>query len=537
MSKVATRYLEVNPWTVTEKGFHPKRSRVSESVFSLANEYMGARGSFEEGYSGDSLRGCFFNGIFEEKPITHSAAFKGMTTRKTFTVNSVDWLYTRIKIEGEQLDINKSKITEFVRQLDMRTGTLTREFVWHTPKGKKLRLTFLRFISMKTPNLSGQRITFEPLNFSGTVKVCSGLDFSTIHKQEKRNMWRTLRKGETNAIYSILAETEQTKQRVFSSFCLKSERKLNTKLVEKDKFIGVDYSLKLTQGKAVSVDKLVVNNTDKNARHSSTKVWAKGIELAKKISTPSFDDTLIQHSVFWADIWDTLDITIDGDPENQQGVRFCIFQLHQTYHGLDPNLNIGAKGLTGEAYDGCAWWDTETYCLPFYLFNNPKAARNLLSFRYKTLPGAVKRAKELDCVGARYPMTTHDGSETCGVWQHGDLEIHVSAAIAFGIWHYDKICQDKTFLYTKGIEMLLQISRYYASRGGWSPLTDEYGFWGVMGADEFHMMIHNNCYTNVMAKKSFEFTLKVVEEMKKAAPITPQKPYSSVNGLHPPLLA
>jgi len=109
-----------------------------------------------------------------------------------------------------------------------------------------------------------------------------------------------------------------------------------------------------------------------------------------------------------------------------------------------------------------------------------------------------------------------DGDEVCGVWQHGDLEIHVSAAVAYGIWQYDRLIGDKEFLYSKGVEMLLQISRYYASRGEWSPLTREFGFWRVMGADEFHMMAHNNCYKNVMAAKAMQYTLDVMAEMPKA---------------------
>ncbi len=521
MPKEATRYLEVDPWIITEKGYHKNRSRVSESMFSLANEYMGVRGYFEEGYSGDCLRGSFFNGIFEERDLQHAFFFKGLPTRNTFMVNSVDWLYTRISINGQKLDLNKSKITKFKRSVDMREGILERQFIWHIAKDKKILIKFLRFVSMKDPNLGGQRITFEPLNFSGSVKIRTGLDFSVIHEEEEcQNHWQILKTSKTSDIYSILAQTNRSQHKVFSSFRLESEQALKTKLIEikDEKFIGVDFSLKLKKGNAASVDKMVINYSDKHSKRTASKVFATGMSLAKKHKKVNFDEAICRHKNFWAKIWQTLDITIEGDPLNQQGIRFSIFQLHQSYHGVDPTLNIGAKGLTAEKYLGCAWWDTETYCLPFYLFNNPKATRNLLGYRYETLPGAINRAKELDCEGARYPMCTHDGSEICGVWQHGDLEIHISGAVAYGIWHYDKICDDKKFLYTKGIEMLLQISRYYASRGEWSPITGEFGFWGVMGADEFHMMVHNNCYTNVMAKKSFEFTLKVIAQMKKADP-------------------
>ena len=171
MPKVAARYLEVDPWRVIEKGFHPDRGRVSESIFSLGNEYMGVRGFFEEGYGGPSLIGSFFNGVFDEADIGHPQLFKGLVTEMTFIVNAVNWLYTRIWLGGERLDLSRSRFSDFERVLDLRTGTLTRQFVWTTGKGKRLRLKFVRFVSMASAKLGAQRIELEPLNFSGTVRV------------------------------------------------------------------------------------------------------------------------------------------------------------------------------------------------------------------------------------------------------------------------------------------------------------------------------------------------------------------------------
>jgi maltose phosphorylase len=175
--------------------------------------------------------------------------------------------------------------------------------------------------------------------------------------------------------------------------------------------------------------------------------------------------------------------------------------LYSTYHGFDPNLNIPCKGLTAEVYHGQVFWDTESYCMPFYIFNNPKAAKNLLLYRYKYLPQACERAEQLDCEGARYPMCTLDGTESCATWQHGDFEIHVSAAVSYAVWLYNKLCDDREFLFNQGIELLMQICRYYAKRGEFSPLNGEFGLYGVMGPDEYHMNVNNNAYTNVMAKK------------------------------------
>lgn len=514
--KIADRYFQVDPWKIIEYGFEPSHGRASESVFSLANEFMGVRGYFEEGYSGDSLFGSYINGIYK-KNIGQHFWCKGLAFSECFIINSVDWLYLRIFLDGEQLDLAKCKYHSFKRVLDMKSGTLSREFIWETSEGKLLKLTFVRFTSMDINNMGCQRITFEPINFDATIEVQSCLDFSAYHELTKRNYWTSLRKEIKNSFAANHALAADSDQQVFSAFKLKLPLALETRPIEQEKLVGQEFSLPLIKGKAVAIDKIVVNYAEKKGGSVSSEVWEKGMGLAEKYLNLSFDEALEEHSKHWINIWNKMDITIEGDNENQQGIRFCLFNLHQTYQGIDNTLNIGLKGLTGEVGGGRAWWVTEAFCLPFYLFNNPKAARNLLEYRYEHLPQALEHAKEVDCIGACYPMSTIDGTESYLWWEHSLLEIHVSAAIPYGIRQYAHLYNDKEFLYTKGIEILLQSSRYFASRGQWSQLTDEFGFYGVMGADEFHMMVHNNCYTNIMAKKTFEFTLNLIDEMKEKA--------------------
>lgn len=516
MAKIADRYFLVDPWRIVEEGFDPAHGRVAESVFSVANEYMGVRGHFEEGYGGDGLLGSYINNVFADH-IDVPYLYKGLISRECFIVNCVDWLYTRITLNGELLDLAKCKFHHFKRVLDMTKGTLSREFTWETSDGKLLRISFLRFTSMEISNLGCQRITFEPVNFSGPVEIQSCLDFSIVHESTEKNYWTCLRKEKSGDIIASLALTGNSGQQVFSSFKLNLPLPLETKPVEDDKLIGMEFSLPLTKGKPISFEKMVINYAERESGIDPDEVWKQGLSLAEKYAELPFDDALKAHVRYWTNVWDTLDIVIEGDHENQQGVRFCIFNLLQAYHGADSTLNIGGKGLSGEAYGGRIWWDTESHILPFYLFSNPKAARNLIEYRYHHLPQALERAKELDCAGACYPMSTIDGTECCNWWSHGNIEIHVSAIIPYGIWHYVHLSQDKDFLYTHGIEMLLQSSRYFASRGQWSQLTGEFGYYGVMGADEFHMMVNNNCYTNIMAKKAFEYTLQVIDEMREKA--------------------
>ncbi|MDP4182498.1 MAG: glycosyl hydrolase family 65 protein [Bacillota bacterium] len=531
-SKVADRYLKVDPWEIIEEGFIPKRGRISESMFCLANEFMGIRGYFEEGYSGNRLLGSYFNNLYEEMEAQHWQLFKGIITRVCFGVNSVDWLYTRIILDGEQLDLAKSIFSDFSRVLDMKKGVMTRTFNWKTVSGKELKLTFIRFLSMDKPNMGFQKITFEPLNFSGSIQIRSGLDYSILHEIAEgwnqtesadseytargKNFWTMPKAQEQDGMVMALGTTVKSGHQLFSSFRLNSNMKFDASFIREEKLVALDVSLELKQGEISCIEKAVTNFWEKS--DDADCVFSKGIKLAKEYDSISFENAYNTQVSYWEKAWENIDIPIEGDDEKLQGVRLSIFSLYSTYHGFDASLNIPCKGLTGEVYHGQVFWDTESYCMPFYIFNNPKAAKNLLLYRHKYLPQACERAEQLDCEGARYPMCALDGTESCATWQHGDFEIHVSVAIAYAAWLYNKLCKDKNFLYNEGIELLMQISRYYAKRGEYSPLNGEFGLYGVMGPDEYHMNINNNTYTNVMVKKTFEFTLEVIEEMKKNAP-------------------
>ena len=487
---------------------------MSESIFALGNEFMGSRGSFDEGFGGKTLIGNYLNGVYEETPIQHPNTYKGISTRHAFMVNSLNWFATRITCGDEVLDLAESIYRDFRRELDLRTGVVTRSFVWETQSGPELRLTFTRFISMAEPNLACQRLEIEVLAGEASVEIEFGLDFRPPHRFIGKSPW-VQRKVEANGTTAILGETENTHQFAFSVFAIDETDALRTKVAEK--YVGRVAKLDLTAGEPKRLTRRIANLAVKQTDLSVDGLWDECTSRASAVLETGYDEALAAHVDYWTEVWNTQDIVIEGDDEQQQGIRYCIFQLHQTYHGVDAANNVGAKGLTGEAYSGHTFWDTETYCLPFYLFNNPEAARNLLEYRYHTLPQALDWAKLQDCVGAAYPMSTIDGTESCGVWWHGNLEIHVSAAVAYGIWHYGKICGDSEFLFGKGVEMLIEISRFYASRGNWGP-AGEFGFYGVMGPDEFHTFVNNNTYTNVLAQKTFRWTADAMDRMAKEAP-------------------
>lgn len=510
MAKKADRYFSVDPWKVVEEGFNKEYGSIAESIFSLGNEYMGVRGFFEEGYSGDSLLGSYFNGVYERKELEGSA-YKGITRQTEFMVNAPNWLYARIKAGSEQLDLNVSEISEFKRVLDMKTGVMTRSFAWKTANGT-ICLFFERFLSMDRVEYGAQKIVLESVDYEGDIEVKLGYDAGIIHQMRKENYWDIKETASNGNSICLLAETKNTKFGLQSCSKLITADAGETKTDAEAKTFCMVYHRTLKKQEKAEYTRIVRHQVLEDGQQPY--VWAD----ADVEADVTYESLLKGNRRWWQKVWDHSDITIEGDEENQQGIRYCIFQMFSTYHGAKPGANIGAKGLTGEAYNGNAFWDTETYCLPFFLFQNQEAARNLLLFRYQTLPEAKKRADALDCKGAFYPIATISGRECCDLWQHASLQLQASTGVAYGVWAYEKISGDQDFVSVYGLEMLIEISRMLATRGDWSGDGAYYGYYAVMGPDEFQMMVNHNCYTNAMAKFTFNYTLRKLAEEKTKNP-------------------
>lgn len=521
MAKIADIYFKTDPWKVMEEGFDPAYSRVSESIFSLGNESIGARGFFDEGGSVDSLRGCYTNGVYD---IVHlGRSYRGIVDRTHFMIPSADWLLTSLVLDGETLDLGKVSFRDFRRVLDLKEGTLTRSFVWETATGKALKLTFLRFLDMVHRERAYQRLTLEPLNFSGQIEFSAGVSFAVTHEGHGTCFWGDTRKAADADRILLQSRTTESGQEVFAGAVL--DLPIHGEIVTDDKTVRRKASLPLVCGQALRVDRRAVILFDGSEGET---LWERGKKALAETAKVSLEEALQRQKAYWAAYWAVSDIEIEpasmdertatAVAAEQQGVRFCSFQLAQTYNGGSMRHNIGAKGLTGEAYNGHAFWDTESCCLPFYLFTNPEAARDLLLFRYNTLPMARERAKMLDCQGACYPIATLNGDEACPLWQHASLQLQPSTAVAYGIWHYVHLTDDEEFLWTYGAEMLLEIARFLKSRAALGNRTGKYGFFGVMGPDEFHMMVNNNAYTNYMGMRTLRYAAEVLEQMARERP-------------------
>jgi len=230
--------------------------------------------------------------------------------------------------------------------------------------------------------------------------------------------------------------------------------------------------------------------------------------LAAEARDLGFDSLLAEQVEDWRQRWDKSDIIIQGDAEAQQGIRFNIFHLTQTYTGEDARLNIGPKGFTGEKYGGTTYWDTEAYCLPFYMASAGKeVARNLLIYRYNHLEKAIENAAKLGFTNgaALYPMVTMNGEECHNEWEITFEEIHRNGAIAYAIFNYIRYFGDEAYLAEYGLEVLIGIARFWAQRFNWSESKQQYVMLGVTGPNEYENNVNNNWYTNYLAKWCLEY--------------------------------
>ncbi len=501
MGKTARKHFVGDGWNIRENQYEKDFSKVAESVFSLGNEYMGCRGCLEEGTSHPSLPGSYLNGIYEYARDKNATGYKGIATMTHYMVNACDLFGLELTVAGEKLDMARSRYSAYQRNLNMKTGLLSRSLVWHTQQGN-IQLDFERFLDMEHCHRAYQRITLQS-DSDCRVELKLKAHFEGLH-------WGNPSRFQPASVSDMGLEcvTESTNQHVAVAFAASHPGVWEAA----PRRVSRTVQLELKKAVPEVVTRIAVCVADKAGKLCLS--WAE--EECRLAWEEGVDAAAARCESYWADFWSRSDIIIEGDEENQQGIRFCIFQLQQTYHGADPTDNIGAKGLTGEAYSGHAFWDTETYCLPYYLFNNPTAARYLLEYRYSTLQKARQRARDLDCLGACYPIATLNGEEACTLWQHASLQIQPTTAVAYGIYHYMNVCGDTEFLYGHGIEMLVEICRFLATRGQWDGRGEHFGYYAVMGPDEFQMMVNHNTYTNYMAQKSFRYTLEVLSTMPSA---------------------
>ena len=507
-------YFKHHPWHIIEEGFNPHYNKIAESVFSIGNGRMGQRANFEEVYSGETLQGSYVAGVYYPDKTRVGWWKNGYPEYFAKVLNAPAWISVHVTIENQKLDLATCKVEEFKRMLDMRNGLLSRSFVATLPDGKRLKVTAQRFCSMAKGEVGAIRYAITPLNFSSkaTLSLFIDADVKNTDSNYDEKFWTEVYKHVEEGECLVTAETKKTFFHVCSGmrYFIEEEGKevkgrINTEL--REKFAGNIIQVDLSEGKELIVYKYAAILSSEN--HPKKKLATHCQHILQDLQQTGFEKLLAEHAAVWEHKWNECDITIDGDVAAQQGIRFNIFQLTQTYTGEDQRLNIGPKGFTGEKYGGSTYWDTEAYCLPFYLGTaEQKVARNLLVYRYKHLQKAIENAQKLGFKdgAALYPMVTMNGEECHNEWEITFEEIHRNGAIAYAIYDYIRYTGDEDYLIAYGLEVLIGISRFWAQRVNWSEDKQQYVMLGVTGPNEYENNVNNNWYTNYMATWTLSYT-------------------------------
>ncbi|MDY0399826.1 MAG: glycosyl hydrolase family 65 protein [Bacilli bacterium] len=509
MEKKSFKYLEVHPDKIVERGYHPDRHQVSESLFSLQNEYSGVRGYFDEGISNtESLRAMYLNGIYDYSREILNTGYRGIAKRTHFMINTVDIFKISIVVDSEKLDLNHIKFKDFIRELSFLTGLYTRAFTWELNNGKNIKIKISRLLSMSSVQNAIQMIELQSDQIA-KVELSMTID-NNLKQWGEQGYLQTENVDIDNGI--LVSKTTFTNQKIWTKMSVTGPVKANSRQANAAGFTDY-YDLTLDAGQPVTFTRFVTTLTSREYK-SSIDAYQHIEEINNFAVNYGFTNFLAQNHKFYDDLLKQSDIEIEGNDEDLQGIRYCSFMLNSTYHGYNQMNNLGAKGLTGEAYSGHAFWDSETYCLPFFLFNNLKAAKDLILYRYHTLGAAKARARDLDCRGACFPIATLNGEEGCTLWQHASLQFQPSTGVSYALFHYFNITNDLKFIKEYGLELLKEINQFLLDRGQFNQDQTKFGYYGVMGPDEFKMMVNHNMYTNIMAKFSFDFMLEMLEKIK-----------------------
>lgn len=514
-------YLKHHPWQIIEEGFHPEYHQASESIFSLGNGRFGLRGNFEEEYSGETLRGSYFAGIYYPDKTRVGWWKNGYPEYFAKVLNSVNWIGIRIFIGDKALDLANTTVTQFERILDMENGLLTRSFEMELTPGGKLFFRFERFCSMADPDTAAVRVAIHSKGFEGKITLEPYLDFDVHNKDANYGdqFWTRAEESVDEDHGRVSATTKKTGFTV-SSFMHASVKKNSDPLHasqhhQEPMKVHRRFVTSLQNGDEVVLDKLVVNLSSLYVEASLQ--FREGIKKLKGIEVQGYDVLKALHGDAWKNIWDGADIRIDGDLSAQQGIRFNVFHLWQTYTGDDPRLNIGPKGFTGEKYGGSTYWDTEAYCIPFYLSSSdPAVARNLLKYRYLHLPKAIENATKLGFSkgAALYPMVTINGEECHNEWEITFEEIHRNGAIVYAIYDYIKYTGETDYLLQGGLEVIIGVARFWAQRVNYSREKQAWVMLGVTGPNEYENNVNNNWYTNYIARWCLRYAIELIHRVK-----------------------
>lgn len=510
--------MKYTEWSIKNETFRRETKRSRDALFTIANGYLGIRGFFEEDEGEvDRLGGIYMAGGFGKGA---AAAWEG-TSREL--CNLVNLLKTKIVLDGETVQVTE-QCEDFVQELDMERALYTRSYLYRAGGGKGARLTFERFASRENIHYVGQRIRIAAKDHEVSLKVDAMLDSDVTNLnwescepypvQPGRN--HIVRREIGKDFLKVRLDDDGATEHFFCQRCTAHQGKqiLEGEEIYREYACGRTFRTVLAPGEELVVEKLVcvASSQDGEAPEESTRVFRE--------SRMSYHEEREAHIRKWKEKWRVSDIRIEGEAEDQTAIRYNIFQLLGVCPEHTDRLSIGARGLSGEMYEGCVFWDNEIFKLPFFVYTNPEAARKLLAFRYHTLDAARRHAEKNWFAGAMYPwQASEKGIEQTPYDVGAFYAIHITADIAYALRQYWSVTGDDGFLLSCGTEILTETARFFVSRSDYNEEEGCYELRAVRGPNEYDVYVNNNAYTNLMAarnlmaaKESWELILKKYPE-------------------------
>jgi kojibiose phosphorylase len=474
-------------WLLVEEGFTSVREHEIESTFAVANGYVGARASLEEG-SRVSQPGTFLAGIYVDDPVS--------TLGPALAVLP-DWAHLQITADGDRLSIESGRVLEHRRVLDLRQGVLWREWRQQDVRGRITRARFLRLASLADRHVLLQSVAVTLEDYSGRIELVGG--FTAPAGEDGHAPLTVTRDSATIAVRGTTSVAIVAGSAPRSDAVPSGEDRPSDQVRER-------WSYEAGPGATVRLDRVVAVYTSRDVADpgGAARVHVAGIQ---ERGVPKL---VRAHVDAWSRRWVAAEVQIAGDDEAQRSLRFAVYHLVAAANPAETHASIGARGLTGDAYHGHVFWDTEIYMLPFYVFTDPAAARALLMYRYHTLGAARRKANAHGYAGALYAWESADtGEETTPravvapdgrvvPILTGEQEHHISADVAYAVWQYWRATGDDDFMVDAGADILVETARFWTSRARMEADGHAH-IRGVIGPDEYHETIDDNAYTNVMA--------------------------------------
>jgi alpha,alpha-trehalose phosphorylase len=547
MSKIENKVpiYPIEAWNVTETSFHLKDNYRNETTFALSNGYIGTRGTFEEGYDfneSEGLEGNFINGFYESEDIRYGEWNFGFPTKSQSLLNLPNLKTTHIYAGDEIFDMRTGKIENYRRTLHMKDGYVSRSLVWTSPKDVKLHVETIRYINFAHKNIMVNRVCVTPLDADVTLKFESILNADVENHTRTTNplvdygpFGKHLIPIKISANEKTLFYQGKTKNSNLNMACASlhtlfgcDENAAEWKYDTSECFASFSIEGSVRKGQTITLDKYIAYTSSLDLGSEDMEVFLT--QTLIDAHNTGFDKLFSEQKNYVHRFWRSADIEISGDDAVQQGLRFNMFHTMQAA-GRDGQTGMGAKGLSGEGYEGHYFWDTEIYVMPMFTHVFPELSRSLLDWRYKTLPEARERAKDLGHnSGSLFPWRTINGKEASTYFPLGTAQYHINADIAYAFSQYVRSSGDYEYLCEKAAEVLCETSRVWADVGSFSECRGgKYVICAVTGPDEYNAIVDNNFYTNLMARENLHDALWALAWMKEHNPAALQKLKDKIN--------